>query len=171
MDLIKFVLHTTIQLMLLLITISIIMPNLLMPKPEFDKVPYLVYPLLQLFYVLVHEFGHYLCAKIVNSKSKPVILSLTEFTCKNKEELTNTQIRLIALAGALMYIIIFTILFMIVSICFGKTGIILENKLLTSMYLIGNLGFTAQLIPMDKYCKIPTDGYWILYPLKWLQFK
>lgn len=122
------------------------------------------------FLSLLHEFMHYKCAQLLNPQSEPYITSYSEFDCKNRQVFSNKQIQIIAIAGSLGQIIVFTFIFIMITIIINNLGIDIVSWYQIITLITINLMYVAQYIPTDK-TKIPTDGYWILHPEEWKDFK
>ena len=83
---------------------------------------------------------------------------------------SNKQIQIIAIAGSLGQIIVFTFIFIMITIIINNLGIDIVSWYQIITLITINLMYVAQYIPTDK-TKIPTDGYWILHPEEWKDFK
>lgn len=131
-----------------------------------------IYSILQILMLLtpLHEFIHYKCAQLLNPQSEPYIISYSRFDCKNKQVLSKKQIQIIAIAGSLGQIIVFTFIFIIITIIINTLGIDIVSWYQIVTLIVINLTYAAQYIPTDK-TSIPTDGYWILHPEEWKDFK
>ncbi len=113
---------------------------------------------------------HYKCAQLLNPQSEPYITSYSEFDCKNRQVFSNKQIQIIAIAGSLGQIIVFTFIFIMITIIINNLGIDIISWYQIITLITINLMYAAQYIPTDK-TKIHTDGYWILHPEEWKDFK
>ena len=108
----------------------------------------------------IHEIGHALVIKYINPKIK-ITISFYKIEC-NWNLLSNKNIRIIALSGTLFEMLIITIILIILY----NTN----NDILIIGIQIGGYAQILNFLICDP-AKQPTDGYAILFPVKFKEHK